>query len=111
MSWARESNHKYIGEAFAALYMKGIFTSYAVRDYNFLSTVADLDAHQSLISPFLSWMLFVPANFKMNSTVLDNNKYKCLHLKAILLNKQMIIFAKSPLEMLGIFYFPWAYHR
>ena len=56
-------------------------------------------------------MLFVPANFKMNYTVLDNNKYKCLHLKAILLNKQMIIFAKSPLEMLGIFYFPWAYHR
>lgn len=49
MSWARESNHKYIGEAFAALYMKGIFTSYAVRDYNFLSTVADLDAHQRLI--------------------------------------------------------------
>lgn len=49
MSWARESNHKYIGEAFAALYMKGIFTSYVVRDYNFLSTVADLDAHQSLI--------------------------------------------------------------
>lgn len=56
-------------------------------------------------------MLFVPANFKINYTVLDNNKYKCLHLKAILLNKQMIIFAKSPLEMLGIFYFPWAYHR
>ena len=56
-------------------------------------------------------MLFVPANFKMNYTVLNNKKYKCLHLKAILLNKQMIIFAKSPLEMLGIFYFPWAYHR